>query len=72
MVCGSALLCTYSTPLLGLSNNGNQYRVVLTTLNAQSNSTPATLTVQADTVSPRISEIGGTAQVVRASDEVLK
>lgn len=55
---------TYSTPLLGLSDNGNQYRVVLTTLNAQSNSTPATLTVQADTVSPRISEIGGTAQTV--------
>ena len=58
---------TYSTPLLGLSDNGNQYRAVLTTLNAQSNSAAATLTVQADTTPPKILEIGGTAQTINVT-----
>ncbi len=55
---------TFSTPLLGLADNGSQYRVVLTTLNAQSNSAAAALTVQADTTAPKIVEIGGTAQTI--------
>jgi len=54
----------YSTPLLGLADNGNQYRVVLTTLNAQSNSAAATLSVQADLTAPKILEIGATAQTI--------
>jgi hypothetical protein len=55
---------TYTTPLLGLGDNGNQYKVILTTLNAQTNSSVAAVTVNPDVIKPVISEIGATSQKI--------
>jgi hypothetical protein len=55
-----AYSATYTTPLTSLANNGDQYRVVLTTLNFQTNSSAGTLTVQPDTTQPVVGEIGAT------------
>lgn len=55
-----AYSATYTTPLTSIANNGDQYRVVLTTLNFQTNSSAANLTVLPDTTQPVIGEIGAT------------
>ena len=55
---------TYTTPLTTLANNGDQYRVVLTTLNFTTNSSVVALTVQPDTIQPAITEIGASTGII--------
>ena len=55
---------TYAIAQTAVSNNGSQYRVILTTLAWQTNTAAATLTVAPDVIKPSIAELGATPTVI--------